>query len=383
MRFVVSRPRRCGSTNLGGKNHKGELLNQHISKLSGLRHSLAVAALWSCAITGVAQDASPTSATRTEISASTAEGLLLSKTAPVYPPLAELAHVSGTVLLRASISRTGTIEDLHVVDGVPLLQQAAMDAVKTWRYRPYLVNGAPVEVDTTVSVIFTLDPDDLTHAGGSQPTRSPVAGSNGAPNATSASTDAGDTSNVQLLIKVLMSIDKIVFLPVVDERPVQTLQVRVNLEKLRQDAEKMLAKKNYVAEEAENVPPDCRWFIVLRLKGLGVDGATPSAVISGSLCDGSSPVTSPACLGRGKEVWTGSDEGRFQFPPAPAQYGLAGASSASVGNLFYIATGLVWSEATRDALERVTSFFPYRPRKRNLMPLKSYPADGSPDHDDD
>ena len=62
----------------------------------------------------------------------------------------------GTVVLQATISKTGTIEDLHVVSGPAMLQQAAMDAVRTWRYRPYLLNNEPVEVETTVNVIFTL-----------------------------------------------------------------------------------------------------------------------------------------------------------------------------------------------------------------------------------
>jgi protein TonB len=60
------------------------------------------------------------------------------------------------VVLQAKISKSGQIEDLHVVTGPAMLQQAAIDAVKTWRYRPYLLNNDPVEVETTVNVIFTL-----------------------------------------------------------------------------------------------------------------------------------------------------------------------------------------------------------------------------------
>jgi len=90
------------------------------------------------------------------ISAGVAVGMLLSKTPPIYPPIAKAARVSGTVVLQATISKTGSIENLHVVSGPAMLQQAAMDAVKTWRYRPYLLNNEPVEVDTTVNVIFTL-----------------------------------------------------------------------------------------------------------------------------------------------------------------------------------------------------------------------------------
>jgi protein TonB len=82
--------------------------------------------------------------------------MLLQKTPPIYPPIAKAARVSGTVVLQAKISKSGQIEDLHVVTGPAMLQQAAIDAVKTWRYRPYLLNNDPVEVETTVNVIFTL-----------------------------------------------------------------------------------------------------------------------------------------------------------------------------------------------------------------------------------
>ena len=75
---------------------------------------------------------------------------------PIYPPIAKAARVQGTVVLQATISKTGSIENLHVISGPAMLQQAALDAVKTWRYRPYLLNNEPVEVETTVNVIFTL-----------------------------------------------------------------------------------------------------------------------------------------------------------------------------------------------------------------------------------
>ena len=83
-------------------------------------------------------------------------GLLLFKPAPNYPVIAREAGVQGTVVLQATISKNGTIENLRVVSGPALLQQAALDAVKTWRYRPYLLNNQPVEVETTVNVVFTL-----------------------------------------------------------------------------------------------------------------------------------------------------------------------------------------------------------------------------------
>jgi len=83
-------------------------------------------------------------------------GMLILRTVPAYPPLPKAMHMEGTVALAATISKLGTIENLRVVSGPPLLQQAALDAVKTWRYRPYLLNGEPVEVKTTVNVIFSL-----------------------------------------------------------------------------------------------------------------------------------------------------------------------------------------------------------------------------------
>jgi protein TonB len=80
----------------------------------------------------------------------------LRKTIPVYPPIAVAARVEGTVILQATIAKAGTIENLRVVSGPAMLQQAALDAVKNWVYRPYLLDGEPVEVETTVNVVFAL-----------------------------------------------------------------------------------------------------------------------------------------------------------------------------------------------------------------------------------
>jgi len=90
------------------------------------------------------------------ISAGVAVGMLIQKTTPIYPPIAKAARVSGTVILQAEISKQGTITNLRVVSGPAMLQAAAIDAVKTWRYRPYLLNNEPVEVETTINVIFSL-----------------------------------------------------------------------------------------------------------------------------------------------------------------------------------------------------------------------------------
>ena len=90
------------------------------------------------------------------ISSGVMEGRKLSGAEPRYPTIAVAAHIQGTVLLAATISRTGMIENLRVVSGAPMLAPAAEEAVRTWRYRPYLLNGEPVEVETTVRVIFNL-----------------------------------------------------------------------------------------------------------------------------------------------------------------------------------------------------------------------------------
>jgi protein TonB len=90
------------------------------------------------------------------VSGSVVEGMAVRKTLPVYPAIAHAAGVEGTVVLAAIIARDGSIQNLHVLSGPAMLQQAALDAVRTWRYRPYLLSGEPVEVETTINVIFRL-----------------------------------------------------------------------------------------------------------------------------------------------------------------------------------------------------------------------------------
>lgn len=84
------------------------------------------------------------------------QGYLVHKIEPTYPPLARTARIQGSVEIRAIISKEGTIENLHVVSGHPMLAQAAVEAVRQWRYRPYILNGQAVEVETEVKVNFTL-----------------------------------------------------------------------------------------------------------------------------------------------------------------------------------------------------------------------------------
>jgi protein TonB len=90
------------------------------------------------------------------ISSGVAASIAIERALPVYPAIAREARVEGTVVLAATISKSGTVENLRVVSGPAMLQQAALDAVKTWRYRPYRLNGDPVAVETTVNVVFNL-----------------------------------------------------------------------------------------------------------------------------------------------------------------------------------------------------------------------------------
>jgi periplasmic protein TonB len=86
-------------------------------------------------------------------------GMLISSVEPKYPPLARATRVQGEVLLSAMIGKDGRIENLQVIGGHPMLVRAALDAVRQWRYRPTMLNGQPVEVDTTIAVKFSLRQD--------------------------------------------------------------------------------------------------------------------------------------------------------------------------------------------------------------------------------
>ena len=84
------------------------------------------------------------------------EGNLIYRVQPIYPPLARQARIQGPVELRAIISKAGTIENLVVLRGHPMLVPAAIGAVRQWRYRPYLLNNEPIEVETEITVNFVL-----------------------------------------------------------------------------------------------------------------------------------------------------------------------------------------------------------------------------------
>ena len=90
------------------------------------------------------------------VAASIMAGRAISRTPPAYPAFARTARVDGAVVLHATISKAGTIENVSVISGPPMLRQAALDAVRTWRYKPYLLDNEPVQVETTVNVIFVL-----------------------------------------------------------------------------------------------------------------------------------------------------------------------------------------------------------------------------------
>jgi protein TonB len=93
---------------------------------------------------------------RVRVSSGVQSGLLVRRVNPTYPPLARQARIQGVVILQAQISKDGNIENLQLISGHPMLAPAAIEAVKQWKYKPYLLNGEPVEVETQVQVNFTL-----------------------------------------------------------------------------------------------------------------------------------------------------------------------------------------------------------------------------------
>jgi len=90
------------------------------------------------------------------ISQGVSQGLLIKKVQPTYPPAALNMHIEGVVQLNATISKAGDITKVQVLSGQPQLIKAASDAVKQWKYKPYLLNGEPVEIQTGVTINFKL-----------------------------------------------------------------------------------------------------------------------------------------------------------------------------------------------------------------------------------
>ena len=81
----------------------------------------------------------------------------MKKVPPSYPLSAKLVRLEGTVVVRAVIEKTGDVAEVYALSGPPILESAAVDAVKQWQYRPYVQNGQPVDVETTIEVVFALD----------------------------------------------------------------------------------------------------------------------------------------------------------------------------------------------------------------------------------
>lgn len=98
----------------------------------------------------------PTPTKRVRLASRVVEANLIHDVTPVYPAEAGRERIEGAVVLQAVIGKDGTVQDVQVVSGLPLLAQAAIDAVKQWRYRPYLLNGEPVEVDSRITINFTM-----------------------------------------------------------------------------------------------------------------------------------------------------------------------------------------------------------------------------------
>jgi TonB family protein len=126
------------------------------------RHLVATLFLLICfASSATAQVSTPQ---RVRTSDSIMQGLIIKKVAPVYPPLGRQARIQGMVILKVQISKTGDVENIQLVSGHPILAPSAIEAVKQWKYSPYLLNREPVEVETNVTVNFTL-PDKLSAEG--------------------------------------------------------------------------------------------------------------------------------------------------------------------------------------------------------------------------
>jgi protein TonB len=90
------------------------------------------------------------------VSSGVVAGNAISQPKPIYPPIAKAAHVSGAVVLHAIISKSGSVQNLQVVSGPEMLRAAALDAVRNWKYKPYVLNGEATEVETTITVNFNF-----------------------------------------------------------------------------------------------------------------------------------------------------------------------------------------------------------------------------------
>ncbi len=104
----------------------------------------------------LAKSPEPMPVKRIRVASRVAEANLIHDVPPQYPPEAGRARIEGTVVLMAMIGKDGSVEDVRVESGLPVLAQAAIDAVKQWRYKPYVIDGEPVEVDSRITINFNL-----------------------------------------------------------------------------------------------------------------------------------------------------------------------------------------------------------------------------------
>jgi TonB family protein len=150
----------------GGKNSDGNVLSLFFSPIILPPPPPAPAGSAMGGVIGAVLSSQPaaapgfTGSDRVRVEGVISEGLLLTKVQPVYPPLARQARIQGSVVLKTIIAKDGSIESLALMSGHPMLVPAAIDAVKQWKYKPYLINGRPVAVDTQVLVNFTLSAND-------------------------------------------------------------------------------------------------------------------------------------------------------------------------------------------------------------------------------
>ncbi|MGA7382899.1 MAG: energy transducer TonB [Terriglobales bacterium] len=93
---------------------------------------------------------------RIRVSQGVTQGMIIRRVQPAYPPLARQARIQGPVVLQAEIGKDGSIQNLRLISGHPMLAPAAIEAIKQWKYKPYILNGEPVEVETTITFNFTL-----------------------------------------------------------------------------------------------------------------------------------------------------------------------------------------------------------------------------------
>jgi len=144
------------TTNPKPNAHKGESLSSVPDMTPRAKAPNSGAPIGGLAGSDSGHDEKSATPQRVRVSQGVSQGLLIHKVQPIYPPLARQARVQGTVVLQALIGTDGTIENLHVVSGHPMLTDAALQAVKQWQYKTYYLNGNPVEVETTINVNFTL-----------------------------------------------------------------------------------------------------------------------------------------------------------------------------------------------------------------------------------